>query len=81
VNDLVNADAVSAADFDALIIPGGFAPDYMAAQPGCPQLGAATALNRERLWPHLAMPDGSWLRRASWKREDDDLASFPIKDD
>jgi len=29
VNDLVNADAVSAADFDALIIPGGFAPDYM----------------------------------------------------
>lgn len=29
VNDLVNADAVSADDFDALVIPGGFAPDYM----------------------------------------------------
>jgi protease I len=29
VNDLVNADAVSAADFDAIIVPGGFAPDYL----------------------------------------------------
>jgi protease I len=27
--DLVNAEAVSAADFDAIIIPGGFAPDYL----------------------------------------------------
>ncbi len=33
VNDLVNADAVSAADFDAIIIPGGFAPDYMRRSP------------------------------------------------
>ncbi|HSR10467.1 MAG TPA: type 1 glutamine amidotransferase domain-containing protein [Thermodesulfobacteriota bacterium] len=29
VGDLVNAESVSAADFDAVIIPGGFAPDYL----------------------------------------------------
>jgi protease I len=33
VNALVNADEVSADDFDALIVPGGFAPDYMRRSP------------------------------------------------
>ncbi len=29
IDDLVSAEHVSAADFDGIIIPGGFAPDYM----------------------------------------------------
>jgi len=27
--ELISAEAAQAADFDALIVPGGFAPDYM----------------------------------------------------
>ena len=35
VNDLVNADAVSAADFDAIIIPGGKTRPFHPFSPPC----------------------------------------------
>jgi protease I len=38
--ELVAAEAVSAADLDAVIVPGGFAPDYMRRNPGMLKLVA-----------------------------------------
>jgi protease I len=67
----VSIEQVSAADFDGLVIPGGYAPDIMRRYPKMVQLvkdlfdggKVVVCLMGEKWLPPSVMPDGCLLRR------------------
>jgi protease I len=51
-------DEVDAADFDAIVVPGGFSPDYMRRKPGFRDLIKAAVVARK---PVAAICHGPWM--------------------
>jgi protease I len=72
------AHEVKADQFDAVVVPGGYAPDLMRRYPAMVSL-VREAAQQERWWPQFAMAAGCWLpRRCSRTRR---TGFFAIKDE
>src|SRR5882724_8716222 len=60
----VQAEAVTAVEFDAVIVPGGYAPDMMRRHGPMVNL-VREAVSRARWWQPSATPGGCWPARGS----------------
>ena len=61
----INADQVSAGDYDGIIIPGGYAPDLMRRYPAMVKSLKICSM-QEKLSPPFATPVGCWPRPIFW---------------